>query len=134
MPLEVFLQEKPEMAGLGTVEGEAGGCIINSVDPATGIRTATYQNYSADGKTFYNGTISLKAPASIFAAGDVIFTGDLTVTGAHEGKLDARIWFTQPSLRDPVSLSFDQADDGKPRTCGYAVYDGDRVEVSDMLP
>ncbi len=133
IPLEDFLKISGEpVAMTGMIEGEGTGSIINSLDPATGIKTTRYEHYSVDGKTFYDGTLSLKAPASIFAAGDSIFTGDLTVTGEHTGRLFARIWFSQKTLMDPVDLASDMAEDGKPKSYGYAEYDHERVNVEDM--
>ena len=69
----------------------------------------------------------------MFQAGENIFAGDLTVTGAQIGRLSARLTFTQKSLTDPVTVSFAPAADGRPASYGFAEYDGQRVEVKNML-
>ena len=134
IPLEDYFVPADRIPEAFAICGEANGTIRCQIDPTTGYKQLRYENYSQDGKTFYNGMIASKSPASIFAAGENIFVGDVTVTGEHTGRLDARVTFTQKSLRDPVMLSFEEAEDGHPASYGYATYDGETVNVSDMLP
>lgn len=134
LTLEDFLKENPALDTAGTIQGEHSGRIVCFKEEATGEKCSRYEHYSADGKTFYEGTIRSLSPANMFAAGDVVFTGDLTVTGEHQGRLDLHLCFTQKSLRDPVMLSFDKDEEGLPQTRGYAEYDGERVNAADMIP
>lgn len=132
IPLQEFLAAPPPKNDPYRIRGAVGE-IVCSFNEETGYKELSYDNYSEDGKTFYQGKIASKCPPSMFEAGENIFRGDLTVSGEHTGRLDARLVFTQASLRDPVRLSFEPWEDGEPASIGFGSYDGAMVFVNDML-
>lgn len=131
--LEEFLQPATEISVPYSIKGKGAGKMVCQFNDKSGYRELHYQEYSDDGKTFYNGVIASKCPASMFDVGKNIFCGDLAVTGEHHGELRARIVFTQKSHSEPVMLSFADWDDGKPASYGYASFDGETVFAKDMM-
>ncbi|WP_415853293.1 hypothetical protein [Sinomonas sp. G460-2] len=88
--------------------------------------TTTYVDYSDDGRTFYNGwerTLSSFAAESVYAA-------DLDVTGDESGEMSLRA--TWSSLRDGTRLLFGPAEDGLPKSHGFARYGGQVLKVEDL--
>lgn len=134
LTLEEFFTPAEKVEAPYRIKGEESGEIICRFNDETGYREMLYQNYSSDGKTFYNGSIASKCPANMFDAGDNIFCGDLNVIGEHKGELKARIVFTQASWKDPIMLSFEPFEDGNPASYGYAEFDGEKVLVENMMP
>lgn len=117
------------------VKGTAGGSVVNdrrAGDPPT--YTATYDNFSDDGETVYNGYIAVTAPESIFAMGKTTFEADLTVSGAHNGEMKLRAVFTRDGVHAPAMLSFATGEDGQPESRGWARFDGITADIADMEP
>jgi len=87
-----------------------------------------YVNFSDDGKVFYNGfertTYSLN--------GEYIYETDLEMIGPIKGEMKFRITFSEVG-GEHVKLLFDTAEDGKPKSYGFAEYNGTRINVEDML-
>ncbi len=125
MTIEAYLQEEAPLMPPYIIRGESAGEILCEITE-DGWKKETYKNYSEDGKTFYNGTIASKSPRNIFAGGDSVFTGDVTVTGEHTGELKATILFRQPGPDQPAALAEESE--------GYAIYDGKVRKVEEMLP
>lgn len=117
------------------VRGKAGGCVVNNRRAGdTPTYTATYDNFSDDGKTVYNGYIAVTAPESIFAMGKTCFEADLTVSGEHSGEMRLRAVFTRDGVHAPAMLSFEPGADGRPESHGWATYDGITVDIREMEP
>ncbi|MCR4712415.1 MAG: hypothetical protein K5707_08950, partial [Clostridia bacterium] len=93
-----------------------------------GQSVTTYYNYSDDGKSFYNGTESISQPGD----SSVIYDGNVTVNGENNGEMKLRIVFSSGSYLAPPRLDKTPDDDGLPRSHGYAVYNGTRLDVADM--
>lgn len=91
---------------------------------------STYVNYSDDGKTFYNG---FERVVSSFT-GDNVYEADLERTGEQRGEMKLRATFSPVSYEVPPRLLFDQAPDGKPKSYGYATYNGVTLRIEDMAP
>lgn len=135
VPLGDEIQSEPEVIFPIKIMGKASGTVINTRqagDPPT--YTATYEHFSDDGKTVYNGYIAATAPESIFAMGETTFEADLTATGEHNGEMKLRAVFTRDGVHAPAMLSFATGEDGKPESRGWATYDGVTANIADMEP
>lgn len=98
------------------------------------VYRTVYEDFSDDGETFYNGTMTVTAPVSIFAPGKTVFEADLSVTGRHVGEMKLRAVFRRDDVHAPARLSFAQGEDGKPESRGYSAYDGVVLDIKDMEP
>ena len=88
-----------------------------------------YKDFSDDGKSFYNGCEKV----TYSPTRETIYTSDLKLSGENQGEMDCRISFSPAGFGSaPVSLLFETAEDGKPRSYGYAVYNGVKLSVDDM--
>lgn len=87
---------------------------------------ARYENYSDDGKSFYNGF----EKCIITASGEYILEADLELIGEIKGCMKLRLTFAYSGTK--VMLSFSDAEDGRPASYGYAEYNGIRINVEDM--
>jgi len=58
--------------------------------------TATYSNYSDDGKSFVNGTDTVSRSGPSSSGFPTTVTSNLTLSGAHTGSLDRNITYTTP--------------------------------------
>lgn len=131
---EQLLRTPPAMPAAGRILGRhAGHALIEreAGDLRTGraARTSvTYTGFSDDGRTFYDGT---ETTESSFATGTV-FTADLQATGETEGEM--RLRMTWSGIADGTRLLFDRADDGLPRSYGFARLADERREVADLVP
>jgi len=89
-----------------------------------------YVNYSDDGKNFYNGFERVKY--SIFE--ESTYEADIELSGEQKGEMRLRATFSKIVGDTPPKLLFDQAEDGRPKSFGYAEYNGVRLNIEDMLP
>lgn len=112
------------------VKGAGGGVVVNSCITENTVETR-YENYSEDGKTFYNGWIRVKAPANMFMPEETVIWSDIQVTGEHTGQMKLRITFL-PDQRFQVHLAKGKGEDGYPKCAGFAEYDGIRRDVENM--
>lgn len=117
------------------IKGKAGGYVLNEggVGNPPVYRTV-YEDFSEDGETFYNGSMAVTAPASIFAPGKTVFEADLSVTGRHTGEMRLRAVFCRDDVHAPAMLSFAEGEDGRPESWGYSAYDGVVMKIGDMEP
>lgn len=97
---------------------------------AAGSSEVRYFNYSDDGKTFYNGYE--RAIHSLTS--DTVYEADLELTGERRGEMRLRAAFSRLSFESPPRLLFDPAPDGKPKSYGYATYDGVTLNIADLEP
>ena len=111
------------------VRGETG-YVMNAVT-AEGWLETRYENYSEDGETFYDGSIRCRTPANMFTPGVTEIVGDITVHGAHQGRMDLRLTL-RADERFQIHPDFSPAEDGRPMCDGYAEYDGIRRDVKDL--
>ncbi len=93
-----------------------------------GTVQAEYVNFSDDGKTFYNGFE--KARYSFMS--ESVYEADLAMTGEHQGEMKLRATFSQLSYQSPPRLLFEPAEDGKPKSYGYARYNGVQMNIEEL--
>lgn len=117
------------------IMGKKEGHVINDCKLGNPVVCETiYDNFSDDGKTFYNGRLDVSAPASIFAPGETVFLADLKVSGEHNGEMKLRAVFRRDDIHAPAMLSFKRGADGLPESRGYSSYDGVTMRIEDMEP
>lgn len=88
-----------------------------------------YVNYSDDGKTFYSGFERIRySPVA-----ETTYEADLEMTGEQQGEMKLRATFSKISS-GPPKLLLEDAEDGKPKSHGYAEYKGVRLNIEDMAP
>ena len=118
------------------VAGKYSGELIDTLSIEDGISTAStlYKDFSDDGKTFTDGGFTVKTPVNMFTGGRTCYEGRMTVRGEHNGEMDVHAVFDRASAASPSMLIFDEGDDGKPLSRGYASYDGQMLRVEDMEP
>lgn len=105
-------------------------CQLKVTDEMTWV--VSYNHFSDDGQTFINGTESASA-GGLTQAGKTVLTANLSVSGAHEGKMALRVTFERSGIDEPTKISFRPAADGNPESFGFASYDGVTLKVSDLL-
>jgi hypothetical protein len=87
-----------------------------------------YVDFSDDGRNFYRGFE--KSRYSVSA--ENTYEADLTVSGVEPGEMKFRAAFSKASYSDPPKLLFEKAEDGKPKSYGYAAYRGITLNIEDM--
>lgn len=128
------LRTPPGQDAEGKIAGEYSGYIAyarHGQQPAPALMGSIqteYVNFSDDGKTFYNGIE--KSNTSIM--GESVYEADLILTGEQEGEMKLRATFSQASYEKPPRLLFEPAHDGKPKSYGYARYNGVQMNIEDM--
>lgn len=103
----------------GKIAGKNSGYVIRKG------KSLEYVNFSDDGKSFINGS-----EMSYTDGKNLIYEADIKMTGEKTGTMDCKLTFD----RKKASLLFDDGADGEPMSYGYAEYDGERINVSDMSP
>ena len=127
-PLSYALEQKATKLPL-KIKG-TGGAVTNSCIAVDTYETL-YENYSEDGRTFYDGWIRVKAPANMFMPGETVIESDIQVTGEHTGRMELRI-VLQADEHFQIHPDRGADADGNPRSFGFAEYDGIRRNVADM--
>lgn len=112
------------------IKGAGGGMVTNAC-PAADTFETLYENYSEDGRTFYNGWIRVKSPANMFMPGETVIHSDISVTGEHKGQMKLRI-VLQADAQFQIHPDRSLGEDGQPKCTGFAEYDGLRRNVEDM--
>lgn len=128
------LRNTPDINIEGKIVGRHSGYIAyvrrgRAPAPALmGSIQTTYVNFSDDGRGFYNGyersTYSLNA--------DSVFEADLELTGGVPGEMKLRATFSAITADAPLRLLFEHDSDGRPKSFGYASYNGVRLNVEDL--
>jgi hypothetical protein len=95
-----------------------------------GMVEVRYNNYSDDGKTFYNGFE--KADYS-FRSG-CHYEADVEMTGEQQGEMKLRAAFSGMGFDTPPKLLFDPAADGRLQSCGGVTVGGVTLDISELLP
>lgn len=89
---------------------------------------AIYNNFSDDGQVFYNG---FERSHYSFMS-ESVYEADLQMSGASEGEMKLRATFSQGSYSVPPRLLFEPAEDGQPKSWGYARYLGTQLSIEDL--
>lgn len=111
------------------VKGVTG--VVENLLTEQGEWMTRYTDYSTDGETIYNGSISVITPANMFTPGVTQIRGDITVQGMHQGRMDLRLTL-RADEHFQIHPDFSVAEDGRPLCDGYSEYDGIRREVKDL--
>lgn len=113
----------------GKIAGKHSGYIdyVRQVSGYSGKTEAQYVNFSDDGENFYNGyeKISHSADGGRYEA-------DLQLTGSQQGEIKLRASFSALGGPTPAKLLFDADADGKPKSFGYASYNGITLNIADL--
>jgi hypothetical protein len=130
---------KVRSAGTGDFTGKIAGkhtgyieLIIKrqkGLESLTGSAEAVYVNYSDDGKTFYNGFEKSRYSPSF----ENTYEADVVMSGAEAGETKFRAAFAKTTDGELPKLLFDKDEDGKPKSCGYARYQGVTLKIEDLL-
>ena len=129
------LQNLPDVGIEGKIAGEHSGYaeyvrVGEEPLPAfNGSAAVTYVNYSDDGKTFYNGF----EKAGYSMTKEHWYEADLEMTGEKQGEIKLRFALSAITKDAPMKLLFEKAADGKPKSFGYAEYNGIRINIEDMM-
>lgn len=130
------LRHSPSMDIEGKIAGRYSGHIAyirrgqQPVPALMGSIEITYVNFSDDGNTFYNGF----ERARFSFMGESVFEAGLVMTGEQQGEMMLRATFSPLSYENPPRLLFDPAGDGKPKSYGYARYNGVQLTMDDLEP
>ena len=130
---EQWRQFIPDINVAGKIAGKHSGYIEyqrQGEKMAGGFIEARYVNYSDDGKTFYNG---YEKSRHAFRTG-CQYEADVEMTGEQQGEMKLRAVFSNVTFELPPKLLFDKAEDGKPKSYGYATYNGVTMNIEDMAP
>ncbi|WP_179032487.1 hypothetical protein [Paenibacillus kribbensis] len=95
----------------------------------SGQSEVQYVNFSDDGVNFYNGFE--KTNSSL--ASESRYEANVQLTGDKQGEMNFRATFSPMTGPTPASLLFDTDIDGKPKSYGYATYNGVTLNIEDLL-
>jgi len=134
------LRNPPSLDVEGKIAGRHSGYIAYARQgqmPAPALMgsiQATYVNFSDDGLTFYNGY----EKSRFSFMGESVYEADLAMTcpqaGEQQGEMKLRATFSQTSFEKPPRLLFEPAEDGKPKSFGFARYNGVQLNIEDLEP
>lgn len=107
------------------IAGLCSGTAITTLEMKDGqpIFTTTYDSFSDDGKTFLSGYETANNPG-LTSMADNHYQADLTLTGAHKGRMEVTLGYHRSGFGGGVSLTEDST--------GYASYDDVTLFVKDM--
>lgn len=112
------------------VYGRHSGYIAYSRTPAGRIEK-TYVDFSEDGQSVYSGREAM----DYNPRANSTYVADVTLTGPKSGRMSLRITFGPATdFYNPTRILFDPDASGQPLSSGFAEYDGQRLNVSDLLP
>lgn len=94
------------------------GTVENTMEESDAWQTR-YENYSEDGKTFYDGWLQVKAPANMFQPGETTNQSDIRVRGEHSGQMKLRLTL-KSDAQFQIYLDTGLGVDGLPKCAGYA--------------
>lgn len=115
----------------GKIKGKKSGYIsyIRQSSGHSGINEVEYCNFSDDGVNFYNGYE--KSSFDFFSENR--FEAKVQLIGPKEGEMNFRATFSAIFGSEPSKLLFAADEDGKPKSYGYATYDGVKLHIEDLL-
>ena len=112
------------------VYGRRSGYVTYRRTPAGRIEKA-YVDFSDDGAQVYSGRETM----DIDLRGNSTYAADITLTGPSPGRMELQITFGPATdFYNPTKILFDADAAGQPLSFGFAEYDGNRLEVSNLLP
>lgn len=112
------------------VYGRHSGTITYRRTPAGRIEK-TYVNFSDDGRNIYSGRETM----DYNPRANTTYIADVTLTGPTPGRMNLRITFGPATdFYNPTRILFSTDGSGQPLSSGHAEYDGQRLDVSDLLP
>ena len=124
----VFDRIDPDVEG--RIAGKVSGYIEYVHKGAEGRTEATYVNYSDDGEQVYNGYERVR---SSFTS-ETYYEAKLKLTGPNPGEMDLKATFSPITSQPPARLIFEPDEHGRPKSYGYATYNGVTLRIEDLLP
>lgn len=114
----------------GKIAGKHSGYInyVRNDSGYSGNTEALYVNFSDDGEDFYNGYEKVH-----YSADGGRYETNLQLTGSKQGEMNFRATFSALGGPKPARLLFDTDADGKPKSYGYATYNGITLNIADLL-
>ncbi|QMV43979.1 TolB-like translocation protein [Cohnella cholangitidis] len=114
----------------GKIAGKHLGYIdyIKNVKGYSGKTEARYVNFSDDGINFYSGTEKVLFNAT----SECRYEAALELKGPIPGEMNLRATFSSLVGPKPARLLFETDIDGKPKSYGYAQYNGTRLNIEDL--
>ncbi|MNR39962.1 hypothetical protein D3C85_1582100 [compost metagenome] len=115
----------------GKIAGKHSGYIVYAkhVSGYSGSTEAKYVDYSDDGEHFYQGYEKI----NYNAVAESRFEADLQLSGPVSGEMKFRATFGGLGGAMPAKLLFDSDIDEKPKSYGYATYNGTTLHITDLL-
>jgi hypothetical protein len=123
---------RPAEDGLAKIAGKHSGFI--EIARKRGGSSTSYIHFSDDGKVFFEGYEKVY----VTDAQETVYAADFKMrdeaSGNVLGEMNCRLTFSQGGYgpENCVNLLFEPAEDGKPKSFGYARYEGELINVSDM--
>ncbi|MCL4673538.1 MAG: hypothetical protein KJZ64_11515 [Sphingomonadaceae bacterium] len=112
------------------VYGRHSGHIAYSRTPAGRIEK-TYVNFSDDGQNVYSGRETM----DYNPRANSTYRADVTLTGPKPGRMNLRMTFGPATdFYNPTKILFAPDASGQPLSSGFVEYDGQRLDVSELLP
>lgn len=114
----------------GKIAGKASGYIDykrNASSILSGQTEVQYVNFSDDGVNFYNGYEKINNNFS----SETRYEANLQLTGPKRGEMKLRATFSALAGSEP-KLLFDIDADGKPKSYGYARFNGVTLKIEDL--
>lgn len=93
-----------------------------------GAMEVKYAHCSDDGQTFFDGFEKVNYS---FRTGTQ-YEADVQMTGVQQGEMKLRLVFSPMSFTQPPKLLFEPAEDGQPKSFGYARYNGVQLNVENL--
>ncbi|WP_248930652.1 hypothetical protein [Paenibacillus hamazuiensis] len=115
----------------GKIAGKHSGyiSITKQISPNfKGYSETQYVNFSDDGVNFYNGY----EKANYNYLGESRYEANIQLTGKKQGEMNFRATFGAAFGAAPAKLLFDMDADGKPKSYGYATYNGVTLNIEDL--
>ncbi|UUZ94002.1 hypothetical protein LJK87_04950 [Paenibacillus sp. P25] len=115
----------------GKIAGKTSGYIYynrNVSSSYSGKTEVQYVNFSDDGVNFYSGYEKI----NYNYAGESRYEANVQLTGSKQGEMKFRATFSALGGAAPAKLLFDTDVDGKPKSYGYATYDGVTLRIEDL--
>lgn len=127
--LSLLFSDDPEVEG--KIAGKHSGYIDykRSASGHSGRSEVHYVNFSDDGVNFYNGY-----EKTVYNLTDENrYEANVRLTGDKNGEMNMRATFSAVFGPSPQKLLFDMDAYGKPKSYGYATYNGITLRIEDLL-
>lgn len=112
------------------VYGQHSG-YLTYVRTPMGLIEKSYMDFSDDGEHVYSGKETLEFNPH----GNSTYRADVTLAGPTPGAMKLQITFSpMTDFYNPTSIVFDGDEGGARLSRGYVDYDGQRLEVADLIP